>query len=1020
MRKGHVGAGLPFEPWDNLPEDEEQTGTAHFSSAMPETLPIPTYSETPWPDSEIDRTPTPTPGSAAPGSPTRSTSSSARSSAIPTASLLATPPPRSLPLSQTVAIGPSVEHTELSWSPPLHEIFRGDMPVSLSPSSSSNIIELVAPVAVLPSVPESSVLEKLEAGNDVFHGSNSDRNAMQATDEENGYFTGDLLDSYCMSRTPEPEPDDHDSQPHWTNHQRANEERTLRWSVATYDSSADSRPQSPNSYSGSDLSSRPSYHPSYYGLSNRDSMTDVSQDWSSSRSISSTSISTSSIESNLNSSRFRSQSANISQRADVSQSIYDRLSSRSSTLIVSASDSGKNSILDSPEDPSFLSQQPYLPDVLFGPALQKRTIVSSDDSATDLQVDQAHIQVDSSSSEHAQETTTSQRNSHALAHDVSRAATANDLLPTDSTASPHPDTSSLLRTEDSQLVDYSVDYSATLCDQRSSLSARSPQPILTETACCQSPLSTLDLNDHLHLKPEPDNLQEMNGDDKRLREKVTYSRERDQHYFQTPPAALSNYSPASPRRDSKSVGEEEQRRRLILLQMRRDHRSSSQTREVDKRVLMSTAVPSALGATSVSRSASKTAVTAPSNPQPYPSGMSTSDEEEQNSVSSDDDVPLAQRIPGALTVQQSIRKQVREEREARRAEKAKRQVKGQPTLRPVGAGLGGELAKKGFASPSGTMLHPATFSSSPTVVNALAGTSPLRQRAGSVHQPQRSQVMHLTPPTDFHQAFKPEDLARKLQNVKITGETSSPNTSPNIRLQHSQTLGSKLSRSVSGHSKPFRPSLDIPRFAASAGVSPAPRLEPKRSFHASEGERQSRDPVVSQSPLPLHKRSMSVGRGDKETASRRGREDTAPPLPNTALQGRTSLDDRGRRVLLKPQVDSKVTTSYDLERLQQNAQGTPAGGVEGVGGGSSKDRVFIHSLQHPHVVDIRTDTSAGDLIGSLETEGVLAGWAGLGGWVIWEVAQDFGMRELFVCFFFFFFDAKISFFLTFFDLQNAL
>jgi hypothetical protein len=45
------------------------------------------------------------------------------------------------------------------------------------------------------------------------------------------------------------------------------------------------------------------------------------------------------------------------------------------------------------------------------------------------------------------------------------------------------------------------------------------------------------------------------------------------------------------------------------------------------------------------------------------------------------------------------------------------------------------------------------------------------------------------------------------------------------------------------------------------------------------------------------------------------------------------------------------------------------------------------------MVDIRTETTAGDLITSLETEGILDGWAGLGGWTIWEIAQDFGMGK---------------------------
>jgi hypothetical protein len=45
------------------------------------------------------------------------------------------------------------------------------------------------------------------------------------------------------------------------------------------------------------------------------------------------------------------------------------------------------------------------------------------------------------------------------------------------------------------------------------------------------------------------------------------------------------------------------------------------------------------------------------------------------------------------------------------------------------------------------------------------------------------------------------------------------------------------------------------------------------------------------------------------------------------------------------------------------------------------------------MVDIGPSTSAGDVIAACEAEGVLDGWAGLGGWMFWEIAQDFGMER---------------------------
>jgi hypothetical protein len=265
-----------------------------------------------------------------------------------------------------------------------------------------------------------------------------------------------------------------------------------------------------------------------------------------------------------------------------------------------------------------------------------------------------------------------------------------------------------------------------------------------------------------------------------------------------------------------------------------------------------------------------------------------------------------------------------------------------------------------------------------------------RQRSGSVHQHKKTQFIpnaSFAPHGDLNQVFKPEDLAKKLQNVM--SETSLSLPASNMRFQQHQQFQpqlNKLSRSVSNNSRPLDDSQHTT--PASSFASPAPRLKPKRSFHEPELGHRARDAVSSRDLLPPHKRSMSVGRGDRERTSHRGQKDPVPPLPNTTPHGRTSLDDhrdRGRRVLVKP----KVASSSDLERLQHGIHDTPAVGVEGVA--TSTRRIFIHSLQHSQMVDIGMDTSAGCLISSLETEGVLDGWAGIGGWTIWEIAQDFGM-----------------------------
>jgi hypothetical protein len=42
-------------------------------------------------------------------------------------------------------------------------------------------------------------------------------------------------------------------------------------------------------------------------------------------------------------------------------------------------------------------------------------------------------------------------------------------------------------------------------------------------------------------------------------------------------------------------------------------------------------------------------------------------------------------------------------------------------------------------------------------------------------------------------------------------------------------------------------------------------------------------------------------------------------------------------------------------------------------------------------------TTAKDVIDALEAQGQLANWAGIGGWMLFEVSQDFGMGGCHSC-----------------------
>lgn len=56
-----------------------------------------------------------------------------------------------------------------------------------------------------------------------------------------------------------------------------------------------------------------------------------------------------------------------------------------------------------------------------------------------------------------------------------------------------------------------------------------------------------------------------------------------------------------------------------------------------------------------------------------------------------------------------------------------------------------------------------------------------------------------------------------------------------------------------------------------------------------------------------------------------------------------------------------------------------------------QQRVFVGNLQQFHMVEIGPTTSARDVVATMDAQGALTGWAGSGGWMVYEVAQDFGM-----------------------------
>lgn len=345
---------------------------------------------------------------------------------------------------------------------------------------------------------------------------------------------------------------------------------------------------------------------------------------------------------------------------------------------------------------------------------------------------------------------------------------------------------------------------------------------------------------------------------------------------------------------------------------------------------------------------------------------------------SDDDVPLAQSMPTALTAQKSIRRQLRDERHQRKMQRAKstRIVPVMPPEQPPVPAL-----------PPPTGIHGRQRSAS--VTPSLAPSRGERSRG---------RPAPLEP-------FPIDDLAMKLANLQMATPPSTAPPSYNGIV--SAPLSARVPISGSG-SRIHRPqAVDEMAFlqhvpAYTTNKLPNDRqLRSMRSFHRPEGrtvdtsqprlesslsQRFGRGPTVaSRRPEdPPLRRDKSVTRPSRDgfeihnasdplLRSARPSEDSRRPTPTVP---RVSVDqDVEQRVLQRPPV----------ELTHSRPQPLPAPKVQ-----VTQQRVFIGDMQRFNTVEIASNTNAGDVIALIASQGSLDHTAV---WMLFELANDFGMER---------------------------
>ncbi|KAI1794947.1 hypothetical protein LXA43DRAFT_95018 [Ganoderma leucocontextum] len=346
----------------------------------------------------------------------------------------------------------------------------------------------------------------------------------------------------------------------------------------------------------------------------------------------------------------------------------------------------------------------------------------------------------------------------------------------------------------------------------------------------------------------------------------------------------------------------------------------------------------------------------------------------------DDDVPLAQQIPGALKAQRTIRRQVRDELDQKRAERR--------TLR----------AQEAFLQQQHHDEQRPTIPSQQSSPSRPVGRPRTR-----------------TLPSNMNSPISVGDLTSKLLSLQ-TASPSAGSATPSIPPMPSSAppLPVRSKRPSFDGNEPHPSSMtrgrtitaDVDSYVPSAQRSQpaqegARTLRPTRSFHRRPrtADPETTPPLPAQTPT-----SGSLSRSGTTSRRRLAAEEPLPPPPysaNAAVldRGKSTRSAPSRRPSYERQENSGfVVRSRSRSAAAQAAVATPLASpsvfpqsAKATGAQMWQQRVFIGNMQRFVLVEIGSVTTAGDVLSIVDGQGALE--QGRDGWMLWEVSQDFGMER---------------------------
>ncbi|KAH8114720.1 hypothetical protein DFH11DRAFT_1688808 [Phellopilus nigrolimitatus] len=392
----------------------------------------------------------------------------------------------------------------------------------------------------------------------------------------------------------------------------------------------------------------------------------------------------------------------------------------------------------------------------------------------------------------------------------------------------------------------------------------------------------------------------------------------------------------------------------------------------------------------------------------------------------DDDVPLAQRIPDALKVQKSIRRQVRDERELRKRDRSvapSRLARAQDGMLSPPAHQQPPLSDQLERGRATTARPPmgAAFGSGPAALSSSQEAALMAQRGIQPMQNRRPRAKTIGSGSVSMGGVAPDDLTKRLLKVKAQVEPDahpmaaygpSSRTSPSRRqpshtseeLLGAMSLNPPLFERGSTASAALQRSSHSPQLSTqvshqhsgSGADAPARALRPMRSFHG-QYSATTQPAAVSLARRP----TSSKGRTSQEHADEHARN-------KLVKSARTSLDQSGR----------VSADDYQQQQQQQQHQHRPypqhqhqhppvpplpmpsARAVAAMPAGPTspqraafpaamavQTRVYIADMQRFNVVEAGAETNAreqGDLRGEERPSS---------SWMLYEVCHDLGMER---------------------------